>query len=480
MECAQQLTDSSSDEALAASAVAAVDASAGASTDASTDAFPHTEQHATIATVAPQSRAQRALFQFDPGWPFVVTGLGLIVAGVLIPAQRDLHDLRGSLTVHQALLEHSERRLDAYDAFVTEVNAGEPQLVRRLAASQLNRMPVDERPFVMLPTMNATVSDWIDDSEPLVVPTPNEFPDTLLSRLATGPRRLWVLASGVFLVFVGLVFTTAPAVSPRRQRNGGRFETGLSAPEAVASNDPLSRATVCCIEGSAQLDADASSDECAAESAIESLAEQVVDRHDEQFEQVVDRHDEQVVDRHDEQVEQVVDRHEQQVVDRHDEQLEPVLDRHDEQQVVDRHDEQFEQVVDRHDEQVVDRHEQSCEACDESLLAPTPSDEPRCDEECESVDSSFAPSGEIADASAPVETELRAETLAASALAEAGDSMESDFSAGELPRDDTSVASTAQWPDAGDRALNTITLFHGLSMHASTHAFDHDAATSDE
>jgi hypothetical protein len=154
---------------------------------------------------------------------------------VLIPAQRDLHELRGSLEVHRALIEHSERRLDAYDRFVASVDKAEPQLVRRLAASQLNKMPADERPYLMLPSMNATVSEWIDASEPLEVPSPAPYPDTLLSRLATGPRRLWVLASGVFLIFVGFVFgpsgarlRPAPRELPRVRDSRRPESTGAS------------------------------------------------------------------------------------------------------------------------------------------------------------------------------------------------------------------------------------------------------------
>ena len=164
--------------------------SAETSPSAPQDAVSQTpETTSGVAPVVPASakettssvtRRSRALFDIDPGWPFVIAGLGLIVAGVLIPAQRDLHELRGSLEVHRALIEHSERRLDAYDRFVASVDGAEPQLVRRLAASQLNKMPADERPYLMLPSMNATVSDWIDASEPLEVPSPATYPDTLL------------------------------------------------------------------------------------------------------------------------------------------------------------------------------------------------------------------------------------------------------------------------------------------------------------
>ena len=125
------------------------------------------------------------LFRIDPGWPFVIAGLLLLVAGVLIPAQRDLQELRNTLEIHRALEDQSIRQLAAYDRFLNDLDHGDEQLVGRLAASQLNLMPKDERSMLLVPTLNATVTQWIEDSEPAILPNPPAYPDTLLSRLAT-------------------------------------------------------------------------------------------------------------------------------------------------------------------------------------------------------------------------------------------------------------------------------------------------------
>ena len=42
--------------------------------------------------------ARMPLFRFDPGWPFVIAGLALIVSAVLIPAQRELHEFTALIT----------------------------------------------------------------------------------------------------------------------------------------------------------------------------------------------------------------------------------------------------------------------------------------------------------------------------------------------------------------------------------------------
>ncbi len=177
----------------------------------------------------PLPDAVRPLFRVDPGWPFVVGGLLLVVAGVLIPAQRELHDLREALEVQRAVEDQSVRQLAAYDRFLNDLEHGEPRLVKRLAASQLNLMPVGERPYLFAPSVHGTVTDWIEASEPLELPEPAAYPDTLLSRLAQGPRRLWVLGCGVFLTFLGLMLgpTAAGAVATRRLRDAAPDARGI-------------------------------------------------------------------------------------------------------------------------------------------------------------------------------------------------------------------------------------------------------------
>ncbi|MFM7052033.1 MAG: hypothetical protein ACKOYN_07890, partial [Planctomycetota bacterium] len=69
---------------------------------------------------------------------------------------------------------------------------------------------------------------WIERSEPLEMPETAEYPDTLLTRLATGPRRLWVLACGAFLVFIGLLLGPSSFASPRRVR-AARADGGATA-----------------------------------------------------------------------------------------------------------------------------------------------------------------------------------------------------------------------------------------------------------
>jgi len=159
------------------------------------------------------------LFRIDPGWPFVISGLALIVSAVLIPAQRELHDLEQRLIVHQKYEERAEAEIKAYEMFLKDLanDATNERLLERLVRAQLNKMPKDERPLLLMPTANETVPTWIESSVTVEIPKPTPYADTLLSRIASGPRRLWVLATGAFLVFLGVMFAPTTFASRRRE-----------------------------------------------------------------------------------------------------------------------------------------------------------------------------------------------------------------------------------------------------------------------
>jgi hypothetical protein len=225
------------------------------------------------ATPAPAAQPlPQPLFRFDPGWPFVVAGLGLLVCAVLIPAQRDLQQLRNTLEVHRALEDQSLRRLEAYDRFLADLDRNDEQLVRRLAASQLNLMPKEQRSVLLTSSVNATVTDWIDASEPLELPTPEAYPDTLLARLATGPRRLWVLACGVFLVFIGLLLGPSNASGTSAARRSARREADSL--DSIGAGLAAAGAATAVLESRANSDtAQTPHDEPAQEPAIDAVDE---------------------------------------------------------------------------------------------------------------------------------------------------------------------------------------------------------------
>ena len=135
-----------------------------------------------------------------------------MVVSALLPAQHDLAILNEQL----AKLEHEEKvnqkRIGAYAQFLVELKAHDPSLLTRLAASQLNLMPKGEEPVLVATSMEHTVSDWIEATVPPEAFEPSLVPDTLLTRLASGQRRLWLMGGGALIVFIGL--TTGIPLTP--------------------------------------------------------------------------------------------------------------------------------------------------------------------------------------------------------------------------------------------------------------------------
>ncbi|MFM7807553.1 MAG: hypothetical protein ACKPEA_06430, partial [Planctomycetota bacterium] len=86
-------------------------------------------------------RRTAPLFRFDPGWLFTLAGLAVMVVSALLPAERDLHELRQQMAALEVREAWNEQRLAAYDRFMRDLGERDPALIRRLAASQLNLMP---------------------------------------------------------------------------------------------------------------------------------------------------------------------------------------------------------------------------------------------------------------------------------------------------------------------------------------------------
>jgi hypothetical protein len=159
---------------------------------------------------------------FDPGWLFMLAGLALVAAAVLVPASYDLWVLRAQQQQLAAQEAENYKRLDAYSQFASSLQAADPQLVRRMAASQLNRMPKGETPLLLSTTANQTPLDWVDASVQPVVANVAPFPDSLLSRLTLGRKALWVAGAGVMCVFLGILLAPLQLRVPRHDLSGAR------------------------------------------------------------------------------------------------------------------------------------------------------------------------------------------------------------------------------------------------------------------
>lgn len=147
----------------------------------------------------------KPLFRFDPGWLFIVAGMAICMAVVLLPARHDLFMLESQRAALRARELHNNARLRVHVDFLEDVDHADPDLIERLIASQLNLIPQGETPVLRAAHSADAVQYWLE----MAAPEPDfelpEFPETTLSRLASGPRRIWLMAGGVLSIFCGLL-----------------------------------------------------------------------------------------------------------------------------------------------------------------------------------------------------------------------------------------------------------------------------------
>lgn len=144
---------------------------------------------------------------FDPAWLFLLPGLAILSAGVLIPAQDRLDQARWQRDRARAMLTHAQERLERSRILADALHRQDPTLARALAAGQLNLVPSTDPalPSLVLASSRPT-TDILASLEPPMPELPaRERRDSRLTRLLMDPpTRLWTMAAGAFLVAIGL------------------------------------------------------------------------------------------------------------------------------------------------------------------------------------------------------------------------------------------------------------------------------------
>ncbi|MCC6660235.1 MAG: hypothetical protein IT437_05045 [Phycisphaerales bacterium] len=161
----------------------------------------------------------------DPGWLFLLAGIGIIAATVLIPALDELSAARVQRDRAIALYENRADRNTRYQTYLTALGEEQPSLVAALAATQLNQIPVD-RQLVLEPPDPATASASVF---PALEPPPPTLPEwapsnSVLHRLATGQHsRTWLIAAGGLCLLLGVL----PAEHSERKPQNSQDEAAL-------------------------------------------------------------------------------------------------------------------------------------------------------------------------------------------------------------------------------------------------------------
>jgi hypothetical protein len=144
---------------------------------------------------------------FDPTWLFVLAGVAMLAATVLVAAQDDIDDARFARDQVLAVEAHRETRLNNYKEFLAALDERQPALIESLASSQLNQIPAERA------AIPGTVHDNTVDASvfPALEPPPVQLPqrtrvNSVLRHLATSDAtRIWLLAGSALCILLGLL-----------------------------------------------------------------------------------------------------------------------------------------------------------------------------------------------------------------------------------------------------------------------------------
>ncbi len=150
-----------------------------------------------------------------PGWLFLLAGLGLVAAAILVPAEDRLLEATWRRDRAHAMVEHREERLERYRTYLAAIERADESVVRSLARSQLNLVSLDREQAEPLPEQrDISIFERIEPAPP--TPPKRRRADSRLLRWSTDETgRLWLIACGSVAILVGLLPPTRP--SARRE-----------------------------------------------------------------------------------------------------------------------------------------------------------------------------------------------------------------------------------------------------------------------
>lgn len=154
----------------------------------------------------------------DAGWLYLIAGLLLMAAVVLIPARHDLDRAMWRRDRVLAAEMHRLDRLTRHEMYLEAVHNRDRTVLNQLAVRQLGLAPAGSE-VILLTDHEADLTASVFAS---IEPEPVDLPEgpaveSVLGRLATDERaRLWLLAGASVLVLVGLLPPSVRGTSPDR------------------------------------------------------------------------------------------------------------------------------------------------------------------------------------------------------------------------------------------------------------------------
>lgn len=163
---------------------------------------------------------RKPLIPLDSGWLFLLPGLVVLCATILIPALDDVDDAKFKRDRVLAIEQHRLDRLQNYIDYLDAVDRGDESVVLSLVATQLNMMPEEAIPIAAPVDPARTSASVFPELEPpplTLRDSPPKHDRSLLTRLATGKKsRLWMIVVGAVCVLIGLLPAARQAPEPTR------------------------------------------------------------------------------------------------------------------------------------------------------------------------------------------------------------------------------------------------------------------------
>jgi hypothetical protein len=145
------------------------------------------------------------LQRIDFGWLFLLSGLVLTVAAIILPAHHDLDDLAAKRNDIQVNADDLEYQIELYEQFLLELKEGDVDVTKRIIEMQFN-VQSDAIPVVIDESASNTPLEWIAQRvrRERVVPT-ESTPLSMLTSISHGRSRLLLVGVGVFSMFIGFM-----------------------------------------------------------------------------------------------------------------------------------------------------------------------------------------------------------------------------------------------------------------------------------
>jgi hypothetical protein len=143
--------------------------------------------------------------KIDLGWIYLLCGLALTTAAIVLPAHSDLKEIVSKKEVIVDNLKELSYRVEVHKTFLEDVQDGNPEIINRLVEMQFN-LPPTGTPVVIDKSSVQTPLAWVQQRAKRNRIMPIEVEQaSILTRFAEGQGRLWLLAIGAFTIFIGLI-----------------------------------------------------------------------------------------------------------------------------------------------------------------------------------------------------------------------------------------------------------------------------------